>query len=246
MKALPRVAPSLLALVLFPAGVLAQAYGTGEQVTVLAGSAFRGRSSTDAFTSNGGPLTPSVDNTTTFVAPVHLPNGAVLDQVQVLVTDNDPFNDITASLLSFGHGPGTSCGPNTIWSGSAPGLNGAGILSLTGSPLTIETNTFCVQDEGFIQYVLQVPLPSSLTSLAGAVLVWHRQVSGAPDEATFGDVPLGDPFFRSIEALARSGITSGCGGGNFCPNQVVTRNQLAKFLANALGLHFPQNGGSVH
>jgi hypothetical protein len=53
-------------------------------------------------------------------------------------------------------------------------------------------------------------------------------------------VPTSDPFFRAIEALAASGITSGCGGGNFCPNDVVTRAQLAKFLALALGLHWPQ------
>jgi hypothetical protein len=58
--------------------------------------------------------------------------------------------------------------------------------------------------------------------------------------ATFHDVPAADPFYRVIEALAASGITSGCGGGNFCPNDFVTRAQVAKFLANALGLHSPQ------
>ena len=58
--------------------------------------------------------------------------------------------------------------------------------------------------------------------------------------AQFGAVSGIQEMQGSIEALAASGITSGCGGGNFCPNDVVTRAQVAKFLANALGLHSPQ------
>jgi hypothetical protein len=55
---------------------------------------------------------------------------------------------------------------------------------------------------------------------------------------TFGDVPTNYAYFRAIEALAASGITGGCGSGNFCPNQNVTRGEMAAFLARALGLHF--------
>ncbi len=39
-----------------------------------------------------------------------------------------------------------------------------------------------------------------------------------------------------VEALAASGITGGCGGGNDCPDSPVTRRQTAIFLARALGL----------
>ncbi|KXK11830.1 MAG: hypothetical protein UZ14_CFX002002614, partial [Chloroflexi bacterium OLB14] len=39
-----------------------------------------------------------------------------------------------------------------------------------------------------------------------------------------------------IEQLALEGITSGCGGGNYCPNSPATRDQMAVFLVNALGL----------
>jgi len=52
------------------------------------------------------------------------------------------------------------------------------------------------------------------------------------------DVPTTHRCFRAIEALAASGITTGCGSGNFCPNQNVTRGELAKFPANALGLYW--------
>jgi hypothetical protein len=51
-------------------------------------------------------------------------------------------------------------------------------------------------------------------------------------------VPTNHPFFQFIEALAASRITSGCGGGNFCPDAPVTRGQMAVFLARALGLNF--------
>jgi hypothetical protein len=68
---------------------------------------------------------------------------------------------------------------------------------------------------------------------------WFRQVSPAPATATFTDVPTGHPFFQFVEALARSGITAGCGGGNFCPDAPLTRGQMAVFLSVALGLHFP-------
>ena len=52
----------------------------------------------------------------------------------------------------------------------------------------------------------------------------------------FGDVPPSSPFCRWIEEVARRGITSGCGGGNFCPQQVVTREQMAVFLTATFGL----------
>ncbi len=55
---------------------------------------------------------------------------------------------------------------------------------------------------------------------------------------TFSDDD-GSPFVEEIEWLASSGITQGCGGGRFCPNDVVTRGQMAAFLTRALGLSVP-------
>ncbi len=51
----------------------------------------------------------------------------------------------------------------------------------------------------------------------------------------FADVPA-DAFAAAwIERLYYQGITSGCGNGNYCPNQVVTRAQMAVFLLRAAG-----------
>jgi hypothetical protein len=38
-----------------------------------------------------------------------------------------------------------------------------------------------------------------------------------------------------INRVAAAGITSGCGGGRYCPDLSVTREQMAAFLRRALG-----------
>jgi hypothetical protein len=52
----------------------------------------------------------------------------------------------------------------------------------------------------------------------------------------FSDVPASSPFCRWIEELARRGITSGCGGGTYCPTNPVTREQMAVFISATFGL----------
>jgi hypothetical protein len=55
----------------------------------------------------------------------------------------------------------------------------------------------------------------------------------------FNDVPVNHLFYNEIERLSARGITLGCGGGNFCPDQVVTRDQMAGFIIRALGSFNP-------
>ena len=50
----------------------------------------------------------------------------------------------------------------------------------------------------------------------------------------FADVPASDPFCRWIEELARRGVVSGCGGGNYCPAATVTREQMSVFVLRTL------------
>jgi hypothetical protein len=52
--------------------------------------------------------------------------------------------------------------------------------------------------------------------------------------AHFGDVPNSHPFHSDIAAISDAGVTSGCGGGNFCPDREITRAEMAAFL-NRLG-----------
>ena len=51
--------------------------------------------------------------------------------------------------------------------------------------------------------------------------------------ADFGDVAC-DVFGNFIEQLFKDGITAGCGGGNFCPGNSVSRSQMAVFLERAV------------
>ncbi len=46
----------------------------------------------------------------------------------------------------------------------------------------------------------------------------------------FNDVPANSFAAGFIEQLFHEGITTGCGGGNYCPNSAVTRDQMAVFL----------------
>jgi hypothetical protein len=52
----------------------------------------------------------------------------------------------------------------------------------------------------------------------------------------FADLPASDPACRWVEELARRGVVAGCGGGNFCPAQAVTRGEMAVYLVQAFGL----------
>ena len=55
----------------------------------------------------------------------------------------------------------------------------------------------------------------------------------------FSDVACPSLFADWIEQLAAEEVTGGCGGGNYCPQSVSTRGQMAVFLAKALGLQWP-------
>jgi hypothetical protein len=74
----------------------------------------------------------------------------------------------------------------------------------------------------------------------GVNIYWLRKVSPVPAIQTFNDVAPADFGYQYIEALAASGITGGCGGGNFCPNGTLTRAQMAVFISKALGLYWPR------
>jgi hypothetical protein len=66
-----------------------------------------------------------------------------------------------------------------------------------------------------------------------------RAVEGNPaagycgSTAPFSDVPVSNTFCGHIKRMSELGITTGCGNGNYCPAQPVTRDQMAAFLARA-------------
>ncbi|MGE5346129.1 MAG: S-layer homology domain-containing protein, partial [Acidithiobacillales bacterium] len=67
------------------------------------------------------------------------------------------------------------------------------------------------------------------TLSAGPVKTWTLHVGGS-----FTDVQGSQPFYRKIETLFHSGITSGCGPSTYCPSDSVSRAQMAIFLAKGI------------
>ena len=57
--------------------------------------------------------------------------------------------------------------------------------------------------------------------------------------SSFNDVPQGSPFCPWVNEIAARGITAGCGGGAFCPENPVTRGQMSVFLSTTFSLPSP-------
>jgi hypothetical protein len=51
---------------------------------------------------------------------------------------------------------------------------------------------------------------------------------------SFGDVPCSSVYAIWINELVARSVTAGCGGGNYCPGDAVTREQMAVFLLRTL------------
>ncbi|MFZ5786377.1 MAG: S-layer homology domain-containing protein [Acidobacteriota bacterium] len=51
---------------------------------------------------------------------------------------------------------------------------------------------------------------------------------------SFADVPPADAGYRFVETVFHNGVTAGCGAAAYCPAGVVTRWQMAVFLAKAM------------
>jgi len=161
-------------------------------------------------------------------AGVHLPNGAIIEFMEFSVCDDDETENASASLFVL-EDPSGAIPPvsSIVTAGSGgclrwtSGSIGQAVDNLTSS------------------YSVEVDLPEGSVSFRAVRLFYRLQVSPAPAFASFDDVPVGSAYHQYVEALYASGITVGCGGGNFCPNSSLTRGQMAVFLAKALGLHFP-------
>ena len=72
--------------------------------------------------------------------------------------------------------------------------------------------------------------------MAKLILLAKNDVNYVPPVAIGGeysDVLQGDAYAPWIEQLKEDGITEGCDNNKYCPNQVVTKSQLAKIILKA-------------
>lgn len=187
----------------------------------------------DTYFVDGVSLWPT-SGTGWFNATPNLPTGALLTYLELDYCDTNPGEDhLRLDLMS--------CDPFTA--GCEGG--GLGYIISTSQP----ANAPCVAASVALNYTVTNATKQLVLSLhfgafdftnvfRGAVIGYKLQVSPAPATPTFNDVPTSDVGFQFVEALAASGITGGCGNGNYCPDSPVTRRQIAIMLAKALGLSF--------
>lgn len=198
-------------------------YVTAEEFTPLSSSStWSLDSSMFRFVSGGGPF---------LRANVHLPAGARVTGVELTGCDDNAGADIAVHLFRNQDPSSTATLMTTFSTTGSPGCS----FFSNGGPIDVP-----VIDNLNYKYTLSVGLGNDDTLRFRGVRIFYRlQVSPPPGTATFDDVPTGHLFFQHIEALVASGITAGCGGGDYCPDALLTRGQMAVFLAKALGLHWP-------
>ena len=167
------------------------------------------------------------------VAGFHLPAGALVTGIAVEACDTSDTGAVDALLYACPAGNQDTCQIVGVATGTTetPGC-GVFLADLTVFDVVI--------DNAAESYFLSMTTGTndSTNMVRGVRLYYKLQVSPAPTQATFNDVPTGHPFFQFVEALVASGITAGCGSGNYCPDNPVTRGQMAVFIAKALGLHW--------
>ncbi len=230
-----------------PPPSVAGAFGGEVQQRLISVSEFMPAISDYAYLTNlGEDLHPLENGLQYWFAPLALPAGAILEEIRLLVRDEDAAEDIVGNLYFVtrditGSAPCDGLWGYGQWERTTEGLSGSGIVVMTDDmPVLIQTQAaFPCANENYLQHFLSLELSSLDHAFTGAVVRWRRSVAPAPSAATFGDVPTNHPLFQFVEALAASGITAGCGSGNYCPNNPLTRGQMAVFLSIALGLHWP-------
>lgn len=161
-----------------------------------------------------------------WIAGARLPSGGQITGVEVSGCDNGA-GALTVTLLQCVD-PDGACA--TLATVTPTGTPACGFASVPVSGVNV--------DNLGKSYVVTAQLGVN-QSLRSVRVFYRKVVSPAPAVPTFTDVPAADPRYRFVEALARAGITGGCGGGQFCPDTAVTRGQMAVFLSVALGLYWP-------
>ncbi len=170
-----------------------------------------------------------------FLASPSLPPGALLQSLEFDFCNTQPDGGSSILLLLYS---ATAANFDFTLLTQITGAANQGCTSAVADLTGLNYTTDDLQHRLILEAVFG-PNGDSTTSFSGAVVGYTLQVSPAPASPQFADVPVSDPAFQYIEALAASGVTSGCGSGNFCPDAPVTRRQMAVFLAKALGLYFP-------
>lgn len=219
----------------------AQSHGPGQQIRTIGAAEFQGTLPPGSVIDSDGYLYHH--DYSVSLAPLGLPEGALIERICLYANDSDPSSDVIIWVIAVKLVPGGESQYMFVIGASLSSTGNSGYGSACSKaseslPGKIDVDGDGVPDAvAYYLYAFVPPSPNQL-GLGGAEITWRRQVSEGPTAPTFGDVPASDPAFPYVEALAASGITAGCAGGNYCPDATLTRRQMAVFLSKALGLHW--------
>ena len=216
-----------------PSAVKAPDYGTASlthvRVSAMEFSPLNTNLSGDWYPGPGRTRYPSL-YLGSWEGPFHLPGGALLKRVELDYCDaNASGHHVQLNVLECDN-QGQGCSPI-----------GAQLVSTSNGCAFVADDTLNYRVDAYHHlYSLEVDFTADdgTVALASVILSYQLDVSPAPATASFADVPTSDPAFQYVEALVSSGITAGCGSGNYCPDAPLTRRQMAVFLSKALGLHW--------
>jgi hypothetical protein len=177
-------------------------------------------------------IEPTNANTSASIGfPLDLPHGAEIQYIYIYY-----YDDHSTSNPSMGLWSSDKTGTTTLIQGLSPSAFDGGNNSYIAGPFSHTVNNW----ENSYSILSILNRDASSTQKIYRIIVYYKLVvSPAPATASFTDVPTGHSFFQYIEALYDAGITSGCGAGKYCPDDPLTRGQMAVYLSRALGLHYP-------
>jgi len=226
--------------------LLTEVYGTiNPSVAMIAPIAFRPyKNGLGYIFWTSGYVSPMTGSPWLFYdAEIHLPTGALLNAFWIAVYDNLSTAGIAVWLMEETCPMSQACTSAELVYAETSDADTPGYVIVSDSSAAghVWRNFDSQGINKSVYHFLRARFDEVSSDVRlGPVWLWYfRQVSPAPASATFADVPTGHWAFRFIEALVSSGITAGCGGGNYCPDGNVTRAEMAVYLAAALGLDYP-------
>ncbi len=148
------------------------------------------------------------------------PGGSV--DVRVML-DQAPSADVILTLSSSDTAEGTVTPDTLIF--TPANWNIEQVITITG----VED----IVDDGDKPYEISVSLSSADTGY-GSLAVPSLAVTNQDNDPIYTEVPVGHWAYEWIQTLTNTGITSGCGTGMYCPDNDVSRAEMAVFLGRSM------------
>jgi uncharacterized repeat protein (TIGR01451 family) len=165
--------------------------------------------------------------------------GTLVNAATVGSTTSDIFGSNNSAQASTTVQSGILAPSITAPEGAAIGATGlsASVESHAGAAYawTLEGGTITGgQGTSAITFDAGAPGTTMVLAVAESDAVCTSPAAQWPVQVDFLDVAPAHMFHAFVVAIARSGVTAGCGGGNYCPDASVTREQMAVFLLKSL------------